>query len=91
MTKKIESTKKNNKKETLVYCGPSFPGELDQYAVFKGKLPAHVQKHITEYPIIKRLFVNIKDFPKFKLNIRVPGKKENQLYNKVLEYQKGAK
>lgn len=91
MTKKIESKKVNGKKETLVYCGPSFPGELDQYAIFKGKLPKHVQKHIKEYPIIKRLFVNIKEFPKFKLNVRFRGTKENQLYNKVIEYQKEAK
>jgi hypothetical protein len=76
------------KKETLVYCGPSLR-ELPQHSVFQGKLPQYVQKHIEKSAVMKELFVSPKDLVSTRKRITEAGTRENQLFNKVLEYVRG--
>lgn len=84
-------TKKKISKETIIYCGPSFPGELQQFSVFKGGVPAHVNKLIEECSSVGKLFVEVNKLAETRANLNVSGKRENQLYNDILNYQKEVK
>ncbi|MFC4403318.1 hypothetical protein [Gracilibacillus xinjiangensis] len=83
--------KKRKKSETLIYCGPSFPGELQQFSIFRGGIPKHVNKHMEACPSIEKLFVETSKLAETRTKLNIAGKKENQLFNNILQYQKEAK
>lgn len=76
--------------ETLIYCGPTIRnGELQQYAVFMGKLPQHIEKLTKEEIAIKELLVPIKDLASVRSNIYKKGTREHLLFQKALGYARG--
>lgn len=80
---------KKKKIESLIYCGPSFPGQVQQFSVFKGGIPEYLSNHLEKSPSFKSLFVPISEFRKVKERLNKKGSRENQLYQNVLKYQKG--
>lgn len=81
----------SKKKETntlLIYCGPSFSGELQQFTVFKNGIPKHLNNKIKECQDIEKMFIPISELAKVKEKLSVEGSRENQIYKKILEYQK---
>lgn len=83
------SKKKNQ--EGLVYCGPSFLGQLQQFSVFKGGIPLYLDEHLQNCPAIKSLFVPISKLTTTRANLAKEGSRENQLYKNILKYQKEVK
>jgi len=83
------SKKKNV--ETLVYCGPSFIGQLQQFSIFKSGIPIYLEKHIETCPAIKSLFVPTSKLSVTREKLNKQGSRENQLYQNILEYQKEVK
>lgn len=79
------------KKESLIYCGPPLDnGNIQQYSVFQGELPAHVKKHL-ENPSVKELFIEPSELPRVRKNITTAGTLEHQLFLNALKYAKGGK
>jgi hypothetical protein len=79
---------KKKKADTLVYCGPSFPGQLQQYSVYKGGIPKYLDKHIEKCPNINNLFVPINRLAITRDKLNQQGSREYQLYKNILKYQK---
>lgn len=79
---------KKRKTELLVYCGPSFTGQLQQFTVLKGSIPSYMDKHIENCPEIKNLFVPTTKLASTREKLAIEGSKENQIYKKILEHQK---
>ena len=79
---------KKKKKETLVYCGPSFLGQLQQFAVFKSGIPAYLDEHLQSCNSLKSLFVPIYKLTSTREKLKEEGSRENQLYKNILKYQK---
>lgn len=76
--------------EPLIYCGPTIRnGELQQFAVFMGKLPQHIEKLTEEEIAIKELLVPIKDLASVRSNIHKRGTREHLLFEKALGYARG--
>lgn len=54
--------KKQEKKQNLVYLGPTIPGVIRKNDVYQdGILPEAVEKRISALPIMGRLFVSLDD------------------------------
>jgi len=79
---------KKKKTEPLIYCGPSFPGQLQQFTIFKNGIPKNLMQHIEKCKPIERLFVPIKDLSKVKEKLKTQGSKESLWFNSILKYQK---
>lgn len=61
---KTEETpvKKQEKKENLVYLGPTITGVVRHSEVFEdGVLPEKAQKCVADFPMMERLFVKLSD------------------------------
>lgn len=86
MSKKKSKT--NKESNLLVYCGPSFSGELQQFAVYKNGIPKHLNNRIKECPYIEKMFIPISNLAKTREKLNIEGSRENQMYKKILEYQK---
>ena len=82
---------KKRKTELLVYCGPSFTGQLQQFTVLKDDIPSHMDNHIENCPDIQSLLVPTSKLAVTREKLRTEGSKENQIYKKILEYQKEVK
>ena len=51
---------KQEKKSNTIYLGPTITGVIKHSTVFKdGILPEKVQKCVSDFPMMRRLFVNI--------------------------------
>ena len=82
---------KKKKADTLIYCGPSFPGRLQQYSVFRGGVPKYLDNLIEECPNIKSMIVPISKLAITRDKLNKKGSRENQLYKNILDYQKEVK
>lgn len=86
--KEAESKKIIETKGPLIYCGPNFTGELQQFSIFKEGIPDHIKTYIEKCPEIKRMFYPTSKLIKVRNKIKEQGSKENQMYIKILEFQK---
>lgn len=48
-------------KQSLIYLGPSIPGVVRHANVFNGKLPASLEKAVSEFPIMRHLIVPVSE------------------------------
>lgn len=87
MSKKKTNTKLKAK-GPMIYCGPSFNGELQQYSIFKGEIPGHLNIHMENCPDIQKMFYPVTELAKVRSKIKEQGSRENQIYISILEYQK---
>ena len=63
----------NDKKESLIYVSPNIPGGLlSQYTVFRGEIPFHVKGLIDKYPVMDKLLVPVKEYPKIMALLNDP-------------------
>lgn len=85
MSKKKTNTKL---KGAMIYCGPSFNGELQQFSIFKGEIPGHINKHIENCPDIEKMFFQVNELSKVRIKLKKQGSKENQMCKNILNYQK---
>lgn len=86
--KKIDDKKLENR----IYIGPSFPTmELNRGTIFK-VVPKNILKLIEKCPSIEELLVKTKELKVKTDQASKKGTKENQDYNKILEFiKKGGK
>ncbi|WP_020621012.1 hypothetical protein [Paenibacillus daejeonensis] len=71
--------------DQLIYTGPNVGrGHLQQYAVFRGGIPAHVAPLIEQHPEIRTLLVPIAELSKTQEKIQVKGTHEHKAY-RILE------
>lgn len=77
------------KVEPLIYCGPNLKnGLLSRYTVFQNGIPDYITKDIEACPVIKNLFVEIKQFIEVENKIAILGTAENAWFNEVKNYTK---
>ncbi|WP_025847606.1 hypothetical protein [Paenibacillus ehimensis] len=86
-----EQLQQPEKEISWIYCGPNQRGLLNQYTVYRGGLPQHLEPHFEKCPGLKRLIVPIEQFPQTEEAVKQPGTAENVWYQQVLEYDGGAK
>lgn len=80
----------SKKRTTLIYCGPTINnGEIQQFAVFQGKLPEYVEKHAEAEVAVKELLVPVEELSKVKKQLYIKGTREHLLFEKALNYVKG--
>lgn len=89
----MEKTGPKNKAQTpakparLIYCGPNIPGgALQQYTVFKGRLPAHLDGLVEKCPAIKALCVPVGSLAATQKALAVTGSAEHIAYGRIVEY-----
>lgn len=59
-----EPKKEPEKKSNLVYLGPTITGVIRHSTVFQdGILPAMAQQCVSEFPMMRRLFVTLDEMP----------------------------
>lgn len=79
--KKAESKKKDaDKTMTLVYCGPTVKGIVQQYAHFNNGIPERLKDYAVNHKAVERLIVPIEDFIETKRNLLIKGTVENLSY-----------
>ena len=95
--KEIGSTPAKKKKEknhkpaqlskqkcAFMYVGPNVPGgRLFTGSLYRDALPKHLDEDFEKLPEMKKLFVNVCDLPKIKIDLREPGKEAYRLYQVV--------
>ena len=72
------------KVEPVIYVGPSKP-YIPQYKVFNNGLPKMIEEKIKEKPLLKQLFVPVKDLSKARKGILVKGSTLNIAFNQIKE------
>lgn len=79
--KKAEAKKKDSVKAvTLVYCGPTVKGIVQQYAHFNNGIPERLKDYAASHKAVERLLVPIEDFVEVKRNLQVKGTVESLSY-----------
>ena len=84
--------KKNmEKKETVMYIGPTISGVVKQNTVFNNGLPKGLIELQEKMPIVKSLIVSTSQIAEAKNKVQSKGSALNVIYNKVLSYVKGGR
>lgn len=77
-------------KEPLIYCGPNLLGsKLNQFSVYQGGYPIHLEKELTECESIKRLFVPVNKLAVTMSAISMPGTPESIWFEEIMKYNGG--
>lgn len=71
--------------ETIVYCGPTIKGVIQQYAHFTQGIPKSLKEYLAANKAANRLLVPLDKFVETKKNIQANGTVENLTYNKILK------
>ncbi|MFY0545455.1 hypothetical protein [Brevibacillus sp. H7] len=89
----MSSVKKTSKKPTaeqagsLIYCGPNLPnGLLNQFTVYRGGLPKHLEQKFEDCPAAKQLFVPVESLSETLQAINTAGSAESVWYNEVKKH-----
>lgn len=62
---KKEAVRATDSRDNIMYLGPTIMGILRHSTVFKnGVFPKKVEECVTEFPIMKKLFVTMEELPK---------------------------
>ncbi|MEC1744121.1 hypothetical protein [Schinkia azotoformans] len=79
-------------KEPLIYCGPNLLGsKLNQFTVYQGGYPIHLEKELSECESIKRLFVPVSKLALIMSAISNPGTPESIWFEEINRYNGGVK
>lgn len=71
--------------QTLVYCGPTIKGVVNQNAHFSNGLTKRLKEYSEKNKDVLRLIVPIEKFIETLKNIKISGTIENFSYNKILK------
>lgn len=75
--------------ERLIYVGPSIPGGiLQQYTVYKGGMPVHINGLVDKCPVLKQLFVPVDNMAGFVQAASQKGTRENIFYQQAIDFIK---
>lgn len=72
------------KVEPVIYVGPTKP-YIQQHKVFSNGLPKIIEEKIKEQPLLKQLFVPVKDLSKARKEILIKGSTLNIAFNQIKE------
>lgn len=76
--------KKQEKRENLVYLGPTITGVVRHSAVFEnGVLPERTQKCVAEFPMMERLFVQLDEMPEAVKELRKEQSVLSTIYKQI--------
>lgn len=84
---KTQNTSVGEKKETLIYCGPTTKG-IKQFSSYIGGFPDTMNTHIEKCGVLKGLFVKVEDFPTFNKNLKDKSSIESAMFEQAVEYFK---
>jgi hypothetical protein len=80
----VEKAPEKMKKQAYMYLGPNIPGGiLFSGQISKGELPAYLADAIKKIPEIKELFIEVKEAPAFKDELKKQGTEAYRLYQNV--------
>jgi len=83
---KAQAAKIPDKKQAFMYLGPNIPGGiLLKGALFKGKIPVHLDGIIEKIPEIKKLLVEAQEVANIKSQLEKPGSAVYGIYQYVQE------
>ncbi len=84
--KPVEKAEKQKKQiETVIYCGPTMKGVVQQYTHFTHGIPKNLKEYIATHKSMKRLIVPLDNFIETKKNIQTTGTVENLTYNRIVK------
>jgi predicted transcriptional regulator len=83
------ATKAAEPRQTVIYCGPTIKGVINQNAVFSNGLPKAIKDLSSAFKPFGRLIVPVDKLTITKSAIQQKGSVENISYCEVLNYQKG--
>ncbi|MCE4048025.1 hypothetical protein [Bacillus sp. Au-Bac7] len=87
----VHETRKAETVQTLIYVGPSLPGNvLPQYSSFTDGFPVQVKAEIEKCPFIQELIVPVGNLSQASANIGIKGTKEQVMYEKTIAFYKEA-
>lgn len=67
------SKRKKQTQTAVVYCGPTIPGVVKQFAVYRdGEIPKPVEKIVKEHAGAGSLLVGLDQFPDLRRNLENP-------------------
>lgn len=81
-------TAQEEKKEPLMYIGPTIPGVATQNRVYDG-IPEGLKEAINEVPEIGNLLIQIKDYPEAERMIHSGKGYAASAFKAAAEYKKG--
>lgn len=82
-------SKKKSADKQLIYVGPNLMhGRAQQYAVFQGGIPAHLNELRDQHPEIDELIVEVSELSKARQQIATPGTPKYEAYQRLI--RKGA-
>lgn len=84
---KLQNTSVEEKKETLIYCGPTSK-YAKQFSSFIGGYPDNMKVHMEKCGVLKGLFVKVEDFPSFNKKLKDNSSIESAMYSQAVEYFK---
>lgn len=92
-TQETDAVKKDiSKIESLTYLGPTIPGVIRHGAVyFDGILPGKAQKCVSEFPMMKKLFVTCDEMVKAVKELRKESALSTIYEQTAQKYTKGGK
>ena len=88
----MKNKKVAEKPKAVIYCGPSIRNIVQQFAVFKGNIPAVLKDFSVKCPAVNQLLISAAELGKVRANLSIKGSSENVFYNQIKEYiMKGEK
>ncbi|AIF51255.1 hypothetical protein [Pelosinus sp. UFO1] len=82
----------SNVDSSLIYLGPNLPSMLNRFTVYKGGMPKHLDKMVTDCPEIESMFVPVAKLSEVMGKINQTGTPYNVWYNAIIEFiKKGVK
>lgn len=66
-----------------IYIGPTIPGVVTNWTIFKDKLPEHVERKAAENKNIARLIIPVSDVVEAKKRLNVEGSVEHTAYKNI--------
>ncbi|MFP9128539.1 hypothetical protein [Niallia sp. BSM11] len=87
----IHEIRKAETVQTLIYIGPSLPGNtLPQYSTFTDGFPIQVKAEMEKCPFIQELIVPVSNLSKVNANLGIKGTKDQVMYENTLAFYKEA-
>lgn len=85
----IHEVRKAETVQTLIYIGPSLPGNtLQQHATFTDGFPIQVKAEIEKCPFIQELMVPVSNLAEATSNLSIKGTKDYVMYEKIVAFYK---
>jgi hypothetical protein len=71
------------KAKTVVYCGPTIPGQVKQYTVFNGGMPEALAEKAKQVPAINALCVPVSKFAATRTALQTADSAESIIFDSI--------